>query len=115
MARRRGQEQSVDDLGVPPELRDWDAPCWRDPVEFVRWVGVNLHPAERAARRMEYLCGPNGHGQRFDFALTEWALRNGFRHPRFPNTLDRDRMKGADLWLMPALERQRRRTVRTEY
>jgi len=114
MARLRGPEPTADDLGVPAELRDWDAPCWRDPVEFRAWVSVNL-PGEQAARRMEYLCGPNGHGPRFDFAVIEWARCNGFRHPRWPNSLDHDRMKAAGLSLMPALERQRRRTVLTEW
>ena len=115
MARRRSLERTSDEYsGVPPELRDWDATCWRDPVEFVQWVSTNL-PGEQAARRMECLCGPNGHGRRFDFAMTEWALRNGFRDLRFPNTLDRDRMKAAGLWLMPALEHCRRRTILTEF
>ncbi len=114
MARRRVQERLVDDFKVPPELRDWDATCWRDPIEFVNWVSANIQ-GEQVARRMESLCGPNGHGRRFDFALTEWALRNGFRHPRFPNTLDREQMKAAGLWLMPALEHHRRRTILTEF
>ncbi len=114
MARLKIHETSVDDYGVPPELRDWDSPFWSDPAEFVRWVDDHLGGSQ-AAQRMEFLCGPNGHGRRFDFALTEWALRNGFRHPRFPNTLDRDRVRAAGLWLMPALEHCRRRTVLTEF
>ncbi len=109
MARLKIYETSVDDYGVPAELHDWDSPFWADPAEFVQWVSTNL-PGEQAARRLEFLCRTNGHGRRFDFALTEWALRNGFRHPRFPNSLDRDRMKAAGLWLMPALEHCRRRT-----
>lgn len=102
----------MDDFGVPPELRDWDASWWRDPDEFVRWVGANL-PAEQVAR--EFLSGPNDHGRRFDFALIHWALQNGFRHPRYPNSLDPNRMRSADLSLMPALERVRRRTVLKDY
>ncbi len=108
MARLKIHETSVDDYGVPAELRDWDSPFWADPAEFVRWVDDHLGGTQ-VDRRIESLCGPAGHGPRFDFAVTEWALRNGFRSERYPNSVDRSQMEAAGLRLMPALERCRRR------
>lgn len=108
MARLRVHEKSPDEYEVPPELRDWDSAFWSDPVEFVRWAADNL-AGTQVDRRIESLCGPAGHGPRFDFAVTEWALRNGFRSERYPNSVDRAQMEAAALRLMPALERCRRR------
>ncbi len=105
--RRAEKIDDTDADSVPAELKEFDAPEWRDPVRFHHWCSTHLRHQLLSPRHLDYLGRNAPAGVRWRFGVENWAVGHGFGTERWPKLPDWQRLRAAGVPAPSSLSRPR--------